>query len=227
MVLGEGDMSTYTIIGNRRVLLAVACVAIVGVAVALAQGRTDSGSAVAVTESPSNLDREMAVFSHGRASSDALPAELASTLPRTLGQSGGDVRSNDSRKALSVDDHRSVYVVPTSDGVCAALTNGTGAGVHCVGDGQLAVGVQKPSSLYSGCEVEDESGVPRCKSVALYGLVPDGIEKVLAKLSDGSVVTGTVGGNAYVIDSAASNEPVSVTYQDDSGTRQTVVVSGR
>lgn len=59
---------------------------------------------------------------------------------------------------------------------------------------------------------------PVCDQVSLYGFVPDGVERVTANVANGSGPSVEVHNNVYVLEVAAAQKPMSVSYSD--GTRR-------
>lgn len=120
------------------------------------------------------------------------------------------------REALVHDPWR-VFLTPADDAVCLSLTDSSGgSSTNCLGRADIATGVGAPSAVLSGCEgVPPPMGKgPVCDQVSLYGFVPDGVERVTANVANGSGPSVEVHNNVYVLEVAAAQKPMSVSYSD-------------
>jgi hypothetical protein len=79
----------------------------------------------------------------------------------------------------------SVYVIPASGRICASLTVGEGANLICPSTDDVAGGKAAPAT------VTIETG-----GIAIYGIVPDGVESVTVRTADSSSDVATER-NAY------------------------------
>jgi hypothetical protein len=142
------------------------------------------------------------VLARPRAAGDALPAEVEERMnahPR-FGMNPGL-----SRRAIGGLSN-SVYLIPASGFVCAALTVGDGANMSCAETSDLAAGQSGPStvSLAGG-------------AIAVYGMVPDGVDSVAVATDDRSAGATKVVNNAFFTVLPAGTGLKTVSYRGPSG----------
>lgn len=116
-----------------------------------------------------------------RTSADEMPGQVAA---RMTANAPFGVNPGLSRLAIG-NATNSVYVIPASGRVCASLTVGEGANLICPSTGDVAGGRAAPAT------VTIETG-----GIAIYGIVPDGVESVTVRMADSSTEVGTER-NAY------------------------------
>jgi hypothetical protein len=122
-----------------------------------------------VTEIEPAAREAMSVFERGRAAADALREDLATKM-----DAHADFGMNPALSRVSIGNATSsLYVIPARGHVCAALTVGEGANVTCPPTVDIAEGRAAPATV-----------VVETGDIAIYGIVPDGVEAV-------SVQTGT------------------------------------
>jgi hypothetical protein len=180
--------------------------------VASAQGG-DTGRSPATPSLDAARPAEFAALRAERTAEDALPGSLASQLSGP-GARGRQLFPSLSRKAITTGA-TTVYLVPSNQGVCALTTASTheGSGVSCATSDDVDTGMLGPSYLYVGCEKSDAEKDPECRALELFGLAPDGITRVVARLADGSALSAGVTNNAYLISTDAAAKPASLTFQ--------------
>lgn len=142
------------------------------------------------------------VLARGRVAGDALPdhvVEQMSARPRF------GMNPSLSRRAIGSLSN-SVYLIPASGFVCAALTVGDGANMTCAETSKLAAGQSGPStvSLAGG-------------AIAIYGMVPDGVDSVSVATDDGSGGATKVVSNAFFKVVPAGTGLKTVGYSGPSG----------
>lgn len=122
----------------------------------------------------------LSVLSVPRRATDALPADLA----RRMGADAPfGMNPALSRRALGNATH-SVFVLPARDHVCVSLTVGEGANLSCPTTDDVTAGLAGPATV----------GLDR--GVAVYGLVPNGVESVSVDTGVGQTRVET-SSNAY------------------------------
>lgn len=154
------------------ILVVALALLVVGAVGAVADGDDSNppsaGIAQITTIEPEAKDA-LEVLDESRASSDALPDQVADKMDEEA-----DFGMNPDLSRLSIGNATSsVYVIPARDRVCASITVGQGANITCPSTEDVADG------KVGAATVVLETG-----GIAIYGLVPDGVESV-------SVQTGT------------------------------------
>lgn len=144
----------------------------------------------------------MEVLDEPRAAGDQMPADIAEPLDEkaTFG-----MNPDLSRRAIANVSH-SVYVVPANDYVCATLTVGEGANLSCAETEDIAAGRSGPST------VSLDGG-----SIAIYGVVPDGVESVSLQTGESDSAAVEVTDNAYYTVVPAGTTLRNVSYTGPSG----------
>lgn len=159
---------------SKRVLLLsiVALALIVGSVGAIADGDDNnppSAEATQVTTIEPRARAALDVLDEDRDAGDALPDQVAEPMDEEA-----DFGMNPDLSRLSIGNMTSsVYVIPARDHVCASITVGQGANTTCPETDDVVDGKAGAATVVL------ETG-----DVAIYGLVPDGVESV-------SVQTGT------------------------------------
>jgi hypothetical protein len=124
----------------------------------------------------------MSVLSSPRDAGDAMPADIAERIDR---RAPFGMNPALSRRAIGNMTH-SVFVIPARDHVCAVLTVGEGANLSCPATDDVAAGRGGAATVYLG-----ELGV------AVYGLVPDGVDSVAVETHAGESTRIATTDNAY------------------------------
>jgi hypothetical protein len=219
------DSKRRTIVGLFAGLVAVLVAVSLGT---MAQGQDnpepakDDGSA----SGPSldgGIPRGLQGLAERREPADALPASLAAAMGGPSGR-GPQLYPGLSRKGITQAGGGGVYLVPSSEGVCAVNVVGADAsGVACSTNADLEQGTVGPSYSYSGCGMAD--GRSECRELELYGLAPDGVVSVEVWLEGGGSTVAGVTRNVYVVELGGA-EPASIALKDaDGATRADVSLS--
>ncbi len=141
-----------------------------------------SADIVQVTSIEPQARQVLEVLDESRGSGDALPAEVSSQMDEreSFGMNPGL-----SRRAIG-NMTNSIYVIPGRGHVCVSLTDSEGATVICPTTDDIAEGVARPAtvSLASG-------------GVAVYGVVPDGVDSVSVQTGVSASTEVTVDDNTY------------------------------
>lgn len=145
--------------------------------------------------------RALSVLTESRNAGDSLPTELAARMDR---HAPFGMEPSLSRIAIG-NATSSVYVIPANDHVCATLTMGEGANLSCPTTEDIANGDAGPTTV--GLEDRD---------IAIYGLVPDGVDSVSVRTAASSVEV-EVERNAYYTVVPAGTALQNVTYDGPSG----------
>ena len=192
---------------SASILVVIAALLAVTMLVAVAQGQggesSPSGGVEQVTTIEPEAEEAMAVLEASRTSSDAIPGVVAEPIDENARFGVNPDLSRVSIETLSND----VYLIPGNDHVCAALTVGDGVNMSCPETEQIADGQSGPSTV-----------VLAGGAIAIYGIVPDGVESVTVKtgVSDSDVVEAD--GNAYYTVVEEGTVLRSVSYTGPSGT---------
>lgn len=183
-------------------LIAAALVAVTAVA-AVAQGgdeRPGDGyaQATAIEQAASNA---ASILETTRTSGDEIDSELADKIDEVA---GFGVDTDLSRRAIASISN-SVYLLPGTGYVCAALTVAEGATLTCAETPDLAAGEVGPGtvSLPGG-------------AIAVWGIVPDGVDSVEVDAGVDSTEVDTEG-NAYLAVVPDGAEVATATYTGPSG----------
>jgi hypothetical protein len=194
---------------KRDLRLGVAiCAAVLTMAVA-AVAQDDDGTPVApggdvaqVTAVESTARQAASVLERSRHASDELPDEV---MERIDAEPRFGMNPGLARRAIA-SPSSSLYLVPANGHVCAALTVGEGASLSCPETVDLAAGQSSAATvLLAG------------GAIAIYGLVPDGVETVAVDTSYDGLEQAEVTGNAYMAVVPGGTELDSVTYDGPSG----------
>lgn len=144
----------------------------------------------------------MAVLDRPRTSGDALDAYLAGKMDEH-----SDWGMNPHLSRLSIGNAtNSLYVIPANGHVCAALTVGEGANLSCPPTGDIAAGNAAPAT------VTLETG-----GIAIYGLVPDGVDSVSVQTATSESTDVATEDNAYYTVVPAGTPLRNVRYVGPSG----------
>lgn len=189
------SLTTVVVVGG---LLAVASVGIAS--------RDDSnppGSDVAqVAAIEPEAKDALAVLETTRTSVDALPGDVTEYVDEQP-----DFGMNPDLSRLSIGNTtNSVYVIPARDHVCASLTVGQGANFNCRSTEELADGEAGPATV----TVEGNG-------IAIYGLVPDGVESVAVGTGVSESTDVPVENNAYYTVVPGGTPVRTVSYEGPSG----------
>lgn len=95
---------------------------------------------------------------------------------------------------------KSVYLTPTTGGVCISLVRvGLGAGLTCG---------NRPATLLEGCHSHAVNAAPTCERATVYGIAPDGVDRVAVTAQDGvTIESEKVTNGVYLLDVALNNAP--------------------
>jgi hypothetical protein len=100
----------------------------------------------------------------------------------------------------------SLYVIPARGRVCAALTVGEGANVSCPPTADIADGRATPATV-----------VVETGDIAIYGIVPDGVESVSVQTATTESTAVRTQGNGYYTVVPAGTPLRTVSYSGPSG----------
>ncbi|HEX2160835.1 MAG TPA: hypothetical protein VHF88_03345 [Thermoleophilaceae bacterium] len=154
------------------------------------------------TEIDPEAREAMAVLDRPREAADAMSPDLAERI-----DARADFGMNPGLSRLSIGNAtNSVYVIPANGHVCAALTVGEGANLSCRSNETIAGGKAAAATV-----------VLETRDIAIYGIVPDGVESVSVHsgASEPSVVPTE--GNAYYTVVPAGTPLKGVSYAGPSG----------
>lgn len=165
------------------VIVAVALLSVVAVGAFAVDDESDPPGAddtrISVIES--DAKEAIRVLDRRRVAGDALPAGLTERMNE---HANYGMNPDLSRLSIANATH-SVYVLPAHDRVCAALTIGGGANVSCPSTEEVAAGRTGASTVLVST------------GIAIYGLVPDGVESVSLQTGTDESTRLNVENNAY------------------------------
>lgn len=144
---------------------------------------TRPGAGVAQVESVQPAAKQaVALLGRERAAVDALPRDFAAGI-----DARADFGMNPRLSRLAIGNATSsVYVIPADGHVCAALTVGAGGSTSCAPTDRVADGKAGPATV----SLEDGR-------IAIYGIVPNGVERIEVGVGSGASVAVSVTDNAY------------------------------
>jgi len=143
----------------------------------------------------------MEVLDEHRGGEDALPEDVSDDMDEAA-----DFGMNPDLSRLSVGNAtHSVYVIPARERVCASLTVGPGANVICPSTDDIANGESAPATV----------GV--AEGIAIYGIVPDGVELVLLHTGTADSTVVSTEDNVYYTVVPAGTPLRKVSYVGPSG----------
>jgi hypothetical protein len=144
----------------------------------------------------------MAVLERSRGSADALRDDLATKM-----DAHADFGMNPALSRVSIGNATSsLYVIPARGHVCATLTVGDGANVSCPRTGDIAAGRAAPATV-----------VVETGDIAVYGIVPDGVDSVSVQTGRSESATVETEGNGYYTVIPAGTPLRTVRYTGPSG----------
>lgn len=187
---------------NLTIALIVAALVAVTAVAAIAQGGSRPGDgytqATAIEQAASDA---ASILETTRTSGDEIDSELADKIDEVA---GFGVNTDLSRRAIASISN-SVYLLPGTGYVCAALTVAEGATLTCAETPDLTAGEVGPGtvSLPGG-------------AIAIWGIVPDGVDSVDIDAGVDSTEVGTEG-NAYLAVVPEGAEVATATYTGPSG----------
>lgn len=186
-------------LGQITALAAGLCI---GVAViAVAQGPSDGPPGPerlgTVAKTSEQQEQSLSILRRARVATDRLPPELVARLSETPFGANGAL----SRRAFSRGEE-SVFVIPANERVCLAMDEAKGATITCPPDRAVADGSSVGTTSFAS-------------QVAVYGLVPDGVDAVSVRLATGEQVASETAGNAYLVH--VQGEPRSLAFEGPSG----------
>jgi len=142
----------------------------------------------------------LAVLEESRIASDALPPGLAARM-----DTHAPFGMNPDLSRLAIGNAtNSVYVIPANDHVCVSLTMGDGADLSCPSTDDVAAGSVGPTTVDIGT------------GIAIYGIVPDGVESVSIQ-ADGPPIAVETERNAYYTVVPPATALQSASYDGPSG----------
>jgi len=186
----------------------VICMAALALAVAAGAQEGDDAPAspgedvAQVTAIESTAKQAASVLERSRHTGDAMPEEVAERIDA---EARFGMNPGLARRAIA-SPASSLYLVPANGHVCAALTVGDGATVSCPETADLAAGRS------SAATVTLDGG-----AIAIYGLVPDGVDTVTVNTSHEGLEVAQVVDNAYLAVVPDGTELSSVSYSGPSG----------
>ncbi len=182
-------------------------------------------AAYAATRSPEEPISGNAQFTQAAGPGDAAKADkeaprareslaILRRSPDAAGQAKDDEGAKDlganvalARKALTTASGEDLFVVPSRGGVCLATTKGT---FTCGSDEAAAAG-RVAGAIICG------PGLPE-DQISMFGLMPDGVERVTVRRADGSGLDIPVRGNAYAAElNKFEPLPVAVEWESAEG----------
>jgi hypothetical protein len=141
-----------------------------------------------------------AVLETPRTAADAMPADVAEALDEKA-----SFGMNPDLSRAAVGGTSAVYLIPADGHVCATLTVGEGANISCAPTDRLAEGDVGPSTV----SMADGR-------IAVFGMVPDGIEQISIEAGRDSMVA-EVGDNGYLAVLPRGAPVETVSYAGPSG----------
>ncbi|MEX1142470.1 MAG: hypothetical protein WD993_03585 [Thermoleophilaceae bacterium] len=191
---------------KRNIAIALAAAALVAVTAIAATAQdgdsTPPGSGVPQATTIEEAAKDAAaILRTERTAEDAVRTELAEKIDEH-GRFG--VNTALSRLAIGTISN-SLYLLPATGHVCAALTLGEGASMSCVPTDELAAGNVGPGM----------AGLPG-GAIAIWGIVPDGVDSVTVAAGPHSTEVETQG-NAYLAVVPAGAAVETATYTGPSG----------
>lgn len=148
-----------------------------------------------------DASQALSVLEQSRTVADDLPAGLAARMDRHA-----PFGMNPALSRIAIGNAtNSVYVIPANGHVCATLTIGEGANLSCRPTEDIAAGDVGPATV--GLEGQD---------VAIYGLVPDGVDSVSIGTATSSIEVETER-NAYYTVVPAGTQLRTASYDGPSG----------
>jgi hypothetical protein len=142
------------------------------------------------------------ILARGRASSDALPQELAARMKE---KADFGMNPGLSRRAIG-NITNSVYVIPARDHICASLTEGQNATVICPPTDDVAEG------KVGAATVVLETG-----DIGIYGVLPGGVAGVSVQVGASGSIEVPAEDNAYYTVVPAGMRLRAVRYVGPSG----------
>ncbi len=155
-----------------------------------------------ITAIESDARQSMAVLREKRSAGDALRSDLAGRMDR---RASFGLNPALSRLAIKNATH-SVYVIPARQHVCLALTDPVGAGLICPPTDDVVKG--NVGAATAGVEAG---------GVAIFGIVPDGVDAVSVQTGDSESIDVVTEANAYYTVTPSGTPLRSVSYVGPSG----------
>lgn len=202
-------MTTRTL----KFIAAVSLFVLVGgvAALAVSTSGTDAPPSLTVTATTSSGDTDTQTPPPPASRFDPELQATFQVLQRPAEQHGAPVSpwmagrgaNPDLSRPARTSDGRTLYLVPTRDGICL---DDAGA-VNC---GPVAAAISGQISVLSACGANVPSG-----SMRLSGLVPDGTRTIHITTSTGVVIAREVNDNVYTADLPAA--PSAIDWSDNTG----------
>lgn len=193
---------------GKTMHLVVAVVAL-GLLVALAtvavgQGEdSPPGEGVAqVTSVEPEAGEAVSTLEEPRTAGDEMPAEVAEAFDA---EADFGMNPDLSQRAIG-NTTNSVFLIPADDHVCVSLTVGEGAVIACPATDAVAEGTTGPGTVLL------DGG-----SIAIYGIVPDGVESVTVETGETTSTPVEVIDNAYYEVVSAGTVLRTLSYTGPSG----------
>jgi hypothetical protein len=169
---------------NIPIVAAVfASIAAMAVAAVAQGGESSPGEGVPqITTVEEDAQQAMEVLDTPRTADDAMPTDVAEAIDEN-GRFG--MNPDLSREAIDTLSN-DVYVIPADDHICTSLTVGEGSNMTCAETSDVAAGQVGASTvtLAGG-------------GIAIYGIVPDGVESVSVNTGTSSSAAVATQDNAY------------------------------
>ena len=182
--------------------VAAAIAAMSVAAVAQSGGSSPGDSVPQVTTVEAEAREAMEVLDEPRTASDAMPADVAEAIGEhaKFGMNPGL-----SRKSIETVSN-AVYVIPADGHVCYSLTVGDGASIGCAETDDVAAG-----------KVGATTVTLPAGGIAIYGIVPDGVESVTVHTGTSDETAVEVTENAYFTAVPEGTQLRNVSYTGPSG----------
>jgi hypothetical protein len=112
----------------------------------------------------------------------------------------------------------SLYLTPAPEAVCLSIVDPHGgASASCSTGGDVEAGMAFPAVVQEGCRLDTKDGSTTCVSALIYGVVPDGVDRVMVKVGSGTPPSVDVQGNSYLVRVPMSQTPRAVSYESPNG----------
>ncbi|NLT07868.1 MAG: hypothetical protein GXY03_16400 [Solirubrobacterales bacterium] len=192
---------------KRNALIALPVVAVLGFGAVGAIAEDDdsnppSEAGAMVTAVEPEAAEVASVLAEDRVAADAMPEEVAGDIGA---RADFGMNPGLSRRAIA-NTTSSVFVVPAREHVCVALTIGAGAGAIC----------PPTDDLRSGRGGAGTAVLPT-GDIAVFGVVPDGVDSVSVQTGESDARTVAVEDNAYYAVVAAGTPLRAVVHDGPDG----------
>lgn len=193
---------------KRNLLIALPVAALLGIGAVSAIAEHDESNppsdvGTMVTAVEPDAAEALTVLAESRTAADAMPEEVASDIGA---RADFGMNPDLSRRAIA-NTVNSVFVLPAQGHVCAVLTRGDSANAICPPTDELKDG--KGSAGTAVLQTGD---------IAIFGVVPDGVDSVTVQLGEAGSRTVPVEDNAYYTVVEAGTPLESVQHDGPDGT---------